>query len=166
MQRLRQPRIAGEMAAVFGAVTLLGGQIADVVPGQAAGGRIGALFPETALAVVGVVGWLGLVLYMLLVGLTIDPRPMRACARALVLVPAATTGAMMTLALIAGPLLADAGGWKPPGVSDGMFALALAAALAANGMPIVARILEYPRWRTAPSARSSSSPGHWRRRWR
>ncbi len=89
-----------------------------------------------------VVGGLGLVLYMLLVGITIDPRPVRASARAVVLVAAATTGAMTTLALIAAPLLADAGGWKPPGVGGGAFALALAAALAVTGLPIVARILE------------------------
>ena len=141
-QRLRQPRIAGEMAAVFVAVTLLGGQIAGVAAGQEAEGRIGELFGATALAVVSVVGGLGLVLYMLLVGITIDPRPVRASARAVVLVAAATTGATTTLALIAAPLLADAGGWKPPGVGDGAFALALAAALAVTGLPIVARILE------------------------
>ncbi len=40
MQSLGQPRIAGEMAAVFAAGLLLGGQIADVVPGQPAGSPI------------------------------------------------------------------------------------------------------------------------------
>lgn len=142
MQRLRQPRIAGEMAAVFAAALLLGGQIADVVPGQRAEGRIAELFPETALGLVSLIGGLGLVLYMLLVGITIDPSPMRSRARALALMATATIGAVLTLGLIAGPLLADAGGWKPPGVSDGAFVLALSAALAANGLPIVARILE------------------------
>jgi Kef-type K+ transport system membrane component KefB len=142
MQRLGQPRIAGEMAAVFAAGLLLGGQIADVVPGQQAEGTIAAMFPQTALALVSVVGGLGLVLYMLLVGITIDPAPMRSRARALALLVTATIGAMLTLALVAGPLLADAGGWKPPGASYGTFVLALAAALAANGVPIVGRILE------------------------
>lgn len=142
MQRLRQPRIAGEMAAVFGVGLLLGGQIADVVPGREAGGAIAALFPETALTLVTVVGALGLVLYMLLVGITIDLAPMRERAGAVALLAAATVGAMFALALLAGPLLADAGGWKPPHVGDGVFVLALAAALAANGVPIVARILE------------------------
>jgi Kef-type K+ transport system membrane component KefB len=141
-QRLRQPRIAGEMAAVFAAAFLLGGQIADVVPGQQAEGRIAELFGETALALVSAIGGLGLALYMLLVGLTIDPAPMRTRARTLVLLAAATTGAALILALIAGPLLAGAGGWKPPSVSEGTFVLALAAALAVNGLPIVARILE------------------------
>ncbi|MEY2515473.1 MAG: hypothetical protein QOJ89_2831 [bacterium] len=142
MQRLGQPRIAGEMAAVFGAGLLLGGQIADVVPGQQAEGAIAAIFPPTALAFVSVVGAIGLALYMLLVGITIDPAPMRSRAGALALLAAATIGAMLTLALVAGPLLADARGWKAPGASDGAFVLALAAALAANGLPIVARMLE------------------------
>ena len=142
MQRLRQPRITGEMAAVFVAGLLLGGQLPDAVPGQQAEGTIAALFPETALGLVTVVGGLGLVLYMLLVGITIDPAPMRERARTLVLLTAATIGAMLALALVAGLLLGDARGWKPPGVSQSAFVLALAAALAANGLPIVGRILE------------------------
>ncbi len=141
-QRLRQPRIAGEMTAVFLAGLLLGGRIADVVPGQQAEGRLAALFPETALTVVAVVGGLGLVLYMLLVGITIDLAPMRERAGAIVLLALATVGAMLALAVVAGPLLADAGGWKPAGVTQSAFVLALAAALSANGLPIVARILE------------------------
>ncbi len=142
IERLRQPRIAGEMVAVFAAGSLLGGQIAGVVPGQQAEGRIGDMFPEEALWLVTVVGGLGLVLYMLLVGITIDPAPMRERARALVLLTAATISAMLALALVAGPLLGDGAGWKPPGVSQSAFVLALAAALFANGLPIVARILE------------------------
>jgi len=142
MQSLGQPRIAGEMAAVFAAGLLLGGQIADVVPGQPAGGRIADLFPDTAVAVVTVVGGLGLILYMLLVGITIDPERMRERAGAIALLTVSTIGSMVLLALVGGPLLVAAGGWKPAGVSDGAFIIALAAALAANGVPIVARILE------------------------
>ena len=142
MQSLGQPRIAGEMAAVFAAGLLLGGQIADVVPGQRAGGRIAELFPDAAVAVVTVVGGLGLILYMLLVGITIDPEPMRERAGAIALLTVSTLGSMALLALVAGPLLVAAGGWKAAGASDGAFVIALAAALAANGVPIVARILE------------------------
>lgn len=142
MQRLGQPRIGGEMTAVFAAGLLLGGQIADVVPGQQAGGAIADLFPQTALTLVSVVGGLGLVLYMLLVGVTIDPAPMRERVRAVVLLAATTIAAMLALALVAGPLLAGAHGWKPPEVGESAFVLALAAALAANGLPIVARIVE------------------------
>ncbi len=141
-QRLRQPRIAGEMAAIFLAGLLLGGRIADIVPGQQAEGRMAALFPETAVTLVTVVGGLGLVLYMLLVGITIDPAPLRERAGAIVGLAVTSAGAMLALALVVGPWLADAGGWKPAGVAQSAFVLALAAALGANGLPIVARILE------------------------
>jgi Kef-type K+ transport system membrane component KefB len=141
-QRLRQPRIAGEMTAVFLAGLLLGGQIADVVPGQQAGGRIGDLFVPAAVTLVTVVGGIGLILYMLLVGMTIDPAPMRERWTAIALLTLATIAATAALALVTGPLLVSAGGWKPAGVGDAAFVIALAAALAANGVPIVARILE------------------------
>src|SRR5687768_17185861 len=130
------------MTAVFVTALLVGGQIADVVPGQQAGGRIAALFPETALTLVTVVGGAGLVLYMLLVGISIDPAPMRERAAAITALALATAGAMLALALVAGPLLIQAGGWKPAGVANGPFVLAIAAALGAVGLPIVARILE------------------------
>lgn len=142
MQWLHQPRIAGEMAAVFAAGLLLGGQIADVVPGQPAAGAIADVFPGVAVTVVTVVGGLGLILYMLLVGLTIDPAPMRERAGAIALLAGATIGSMLALALVAAPLLVDAGGWKPDDVGRGAFVIALAAALAACGVPIIARILE------------------------
>ena len=141
-QRLRQPRIAGEMTAVFVAALLLGGQIAEVVPGQQASGRVADLFPPAAVALVTVVGGLGLILYMLLVGITIDPAPARDRAGAIALLAAATFAATGALALVVAPLLVDAGGWKPRAAGQGAFVLALAAALAANGLPIVARILE------------------------
>ena len=141
--RLRQPRIAGEMLAVACiGPTVLGGRIAEIVPGQGGRGAVDALFPEPVVTVLALVGGLGLVLYMLLVGLTIDPAPLRRRAGAIGLLSAATIGSMVALALVAGPWLADAGGWKPAGVAQGAFVLALAAGLAANGVPIVARILE------------------------
>lgn len=142
MRWLGQPRIAGEMAAVFAAGLLLGGQIAGVVPGQEAAGRIGDLFPAAAVTLVTVVGGLGLILYMLLIGISIDPAPMRERVGAITLLAAATIVSMVALAIVAGPLLIEAGGWKPAGVGDAAFVIALAAALAANGVPIVARILE------------------------
>jgi len=142
MQRLRQPRIAGEMAAVFAGALLLGGQVAGMVEGQQAAGRIGELVPPAGVALITALGGLGLILYMLLVGLRIDPAPVRERAGTIALLAATTTAATVALALVAGPLLADAAGWKPAAAGDGAFVIALAAALAASGVPIVARILE------------------------
>lgn len=140
--RLGQPRIAGEMLAVVGiGPTLLGGQIAEIVPGQPGRGLVDALYPEPVLTAISLVGGLGLVLYMLLVGITIDAAPMRKRAGAIGLLGGATIASMTALAIVAGPWLADAG-WKPAGVAQGAFVLAIAAGLAANGVPIVARILE------------------------
>ena len=141
-QRLGQPRIAGEMAAVFAAALLLGGRIAGVVPGQDAGGRIGDLFPPPVVTLVTIVGGLGLILYMLLIGISIDPAPMRDRVGTIALLAATTIVSTVALALVAGPLLIEAGGWKPAGIGDGAFVIALAAGLAANGVPIVSRILE------------------------
>ena len=141
--RLGQPRIAGEMLAVVClGPTVLGGRIAEIVPGQSGHGAVNALFPEPVVSVLALVGGLGLVLYMLLVGITIDPAPLRRCAGAIGLLGAAIVGSTAAMALVAGPWLVEAGGWKPAGVAQGAFVLALAAGLAANGVPIVARILE------------------------
>jgi Kef-type K+ transport system membrane component KefB len=139
---LRQPRIAGEMTAVFAVGLLLGGQNADVAAGQQAGGTAGGLFPHAAVASVTVIGGLGLILYMLLVGITIDPAPMRERARAIMLLAGTSIASMVALALVAAPPLVAAGGWKPADVGQGAFVIALAAALAASGVPIIARIVE------------------------
>lgn len=141
--RFRQPRIVGEVVGVVClGPTVLGGTVAGVVRGQDPSGVVGALFPESAVTVLSVVGGLGLALYMLLVGMTIDPGAVRRRAGAVALLAAMLSGSMAVLALVIGPRFVDAGGWKPVGVSDGAFVLALAAGLAANGVPIVARILE------------------------
>jgi Kef-type K+ transport system membrane component KefB len=141
--RLGQPRIAGEMLAVVCiGPTVLGGRIAEIVPGQSGHGAVDALFPEPVVSVLALVGGLGLVLYMLLVGITIDPAPLRRRAGAIGLLGAAIIGSTVAVALVVGPWLVEAGGWKPAGVAQGAFVLALAAGLAANGVPIVARILE------------------------
>ncbi len=141
--RLGQPRIAGEMVAVVCVgPTVLGGRVAGIVPGQAAGGTVGELYPEPVVNALALVGGLGLVLYMLLVGITIDPAPLRRRAAEICLPSLAIVGSMAALALVAGPWLVAAGGWRPAGVGQGAFVLALAAGLIANGVPIVARILE------------------------
>jgi Kef-type K+ transport system membrane component KefB len=141
--RLGEPRIAGEMVgAILVGPTVLGGQIEGVVDGAQATGVAGALFPAGAVDVLTWLGALGMILYMLLVGLTIDPRPMRSRIGTVSVLAAAMLGSMALLALIAAPWLEDDGGWKGPHATSLAFLLALGAALAAQGVPIAARILE------------------------
>jgi Kef-type K+ transport system membrane component KefB len=141
--RLRQPRIAGQFAAVvLLGPTVLGGRIEGVVSGAAGRGGVDAVFPATSVDVLAFLGTLGLILYMLLVGLTIDPRPLVRRAGTITWLTFAVTAATALVALVAAPALRDAGGWSGPGADATAFALVLTAALAANGVPVVARILE------------------------
>ncbi len=141
--RIGQPRIAGEMlGALLVGPTLLGGQIAGVVDGARASGAVGTLFADGAVDVLTGLGALGMILYMLLVGLTIDPQPMRRRLPAITVLCAVMMASMAVLAIVAAPLLEDAGGWKGSHATSLAFLLALGAALAAQGVPIAARILE------------------------
>jgi Kef-type K+ transport system membrane component KefB len=141
--RLGQPRIAGQLiGVVFIGPTVLGGQIEGVVDGATARGAGGALFPAASVDVLSVVGSLGLILYMLLVGLTIHPRPMARRAGTIALLTVTVSAATAVVALVAASWLRDDGGWQGPSADGSAFALALAAALVANGVPVVARILE------------------------
>lgn len=141
--RLRQPRIAGQLIGVVViGPTVLGGRIEGVVEGAAASGVTGMLFPAASVGVLAVIGSLGLILYMLLVGLTIHPRPMARRAGAIALLTVAVSAATAAVALVAAPWLRQDGGWQGPSAEGSAFALALASALVANGVPVVARILE------------------------
>lgn len=141
--RRGQPRIAGELVAVvLIGPTVLGGQIAGVVHGESGSGLVNSVFPPPAVDVLTQTGTVGLILYMLLVGITIDPAPMARRAGTIGLLALAILASMAGLAIVAGPWLESAGGWKAAEAGSGAFVLALAAGLGANGVPIVARILE------------------------
>ncbi len=141
--RLGQPRIAGELVGVVAiGPTVLGGQIAGIVDGAPSSGLVGTLFPPLAVDVLAWAGGLGLILYMLLVGMSIDLAPMVRRSRSIGLVALATLSTATVLAVAAGIWLESDGGWKAPAAGTTAFALALAAALSAQGVPVVARILE------------------------
>ena len=141
--RLGEPRIAGEMiGAILVGPTVLGGQIAVDDTG-AAGGVVGSLFPASGVAVLTGLGAVGMILYMLLIGMGIDASPMarRACTilmQALGVVAAACAVSLVAAAWLGGP----GGGWQGADATDLAFLLGLSAALAAQGVPIAARILE------------------------
>jgi Kef-type K+ transport system membrane component KefB len=141
--RVGEPRIAGEMVgAILIGPTILGGQIEGVVDGAVSTGIVGELFPPAAVEVLTWTGAVGMILYMLLVGLTIDPTPMSRRV-GIILVLALSLIASMGLLAVAAASWLDAGdGWRGPDGAGAAFTLALAAALAAQGVPIAARILE------------------------
>lgn len=141
--RLGQPRIAGELLAVVAlGPTVLGGRIEGVVAGAGGTGLVGAIFPPLAVDVLAWAGGLGLILYMLLVGIAIDVAPMVRRGRSIALVGLAVLAASALLALAIGAWLQAGGGWRAPGAATSAFVIALAAALSAHGVPVVARILE------------------------
>lgn len=141
--RAGQPRIAGELVALVAiGPTVLGGQIDGVVDGAVAAGAVGDVFPAVAVDVLTWIGGLGLILYMLLVGMTIDPAPMARRAASIAGLGAATLVATGALTVAAAIWLRSHGGWRGPSAGATTFALALGAALSAHGLPVVARILE------------------------
>lgn len=142
-RRLGQPRIAGELVAVVAlGPTVLGGRIEGIVDGAAAAGTVGALFPPAAVTALTWAGGLGLILYMLLVGLAIDLAPMRRCGGVIAALAAAIVVPTAALATGVALSLERAGGWTAAGAATSAFVLILVAALIAHGLPIVARILE------------------------
>lgn len=141
--RMRQPRIAGELVAVMAiGPTVLGGQVEGVVDGARASGAVGTLFDSVTVDLLTWVGGLGLILYMLLVGMTIDARPLARRWRSIGLIVVALMVASVAVGVAAGLWLEADGGWRAPGAGAPAFVLALSAAISAHGVPIAARILE------------------------
>lgn len=130
-QRLRQPRVVGEMAAGI----LLGPSLL----GQAAPGFSAAVLGPELLGGLGALSQLGLLLFVFLVGLEIQPDQLRqkggaalAISAASIVLPAAL-GVAVGLALA--PQLAE------PDVPPLHFALFLGVALSITAFPVLARIL-------------------------
>jgi len=148
--RCGQPRIAGQIVgAIVVGPTALGGQIDGVVDGAVASGLVGSVFPGAVVDALSLLGALGMILYMLLVGLTIDPLPMRRRVGPILAMSIGVIVSMALLALVAAPYLESDGGWKASGVTSLAFLLALVAGLAAQGVPITALILEERRMLTS-----------------
>lgn len=141
--RMRQPRIAGELVGVMAiGPTVLGGQIEGVVAGAESSGAVGALFAPVTMELLTWVGGLGLILYMLLVGMTIDARPIARRWPLIGLIVVALLLVSVAVAMATGLWLAADDGWRATDASVLAFVLGLSAAISAHGVPIVARILE------------------------
>ncbi|MCS7081833.1 MAG: cation:proton antiporter [Bacteroidetes bacterium] len=130
-RRLHQPQVVGEMLAGL----LLGPSLL----GNLAPGFWGWLFPPSHMGLLHGASQLGLVLFMFLIGLEVDPRLLRQTQRAAVRV--AQAGIVVPFAL--GGLL----GWglhgvfAPEGVPRWVFALFMAVAMSITAFPVLARIL-------------------------
>ncbi len=130
-RRIGQPQVVGEMVAGI----LLGPSLL----GWAAPGVSAFLFPPASLGLLGDIALIGLVLFMFLVGLELDPRLLRGRGQAAALVSSATIAIPMLcgalLALFLYPRLSDAS------VDFVGFALFVSVALSVTAFPVLARIL-------------------------
>jgi Kef-type K+ transport system membrane component KefB len=131
LRRLGQPQVIGEMVAGI----LLGPSLL----GALAPGVSSALFPEESLGFLAAISGLGVVLFMFLMGLEVDPGLLRGKGRAAFLTSQAgilvpfCLGALLGLFLY--PDLAH------EGVPKAHFALFMGTAMAITAFPVLARIL-------------------------
>jgi Kef-type K+ transport system membrane component KefB len=132
LRRFHQPQVVGEMLAGI----LLGPSLLGLL----APGIESALFPEESLPHLAAVSQLGVVLFMFLMGLEVDPTHLRergrtalATSQAGILLPLAS-GVLLGLFLY--PSLA------PPGVARSHFVLFMGTAMSITAFPVLARILD------------------------
>jgi Kef-type K+ transport system membrane component KefB len=133
--RVGQPRVVGEMVAGFAlGPSLLG----SWVPAFA-----GRLFAPEGMAPLATLAQLGVLLYLLIVGLRFDHGLLRRGAGAAVAASQASIAVPFVLGAAVAPLLPA--GLAGPQVSPLAFALFLGAAMSVTAFPVLARILEERR---------------------
>lgn len=130
-RRIRQPQVMGEMVAGI----VLGPSLFGLLAPHA----LTVLFPTSSLGYLDAVSQIGLVLFMFLVGLGINPKELKAQGHAAVLVSHISITAPFVLAaflaLFLYPRLSDSS------VSFSNFALFMGAAMSITAFPVLARIL-------------------------
>jgi Kef-type K+ transport system membrane component KefB len=131
MRRLGQPQVVGEMlAGVLLGPSLLGW----LLPGASA-----ALFPAASLGFLSSLSQVGMVLFMFLVGTSLDTGSLRERPHAAILASHASIVVPFALGVtLALPLH---GRFAPAGVGFLVFALFLGAAMSVTAFPVLARIL-------------------------
>jgi Kef-type K+ transport system membrane component KefB len=128
---LGQPLVIAEMVAGI----VLGPSLLGLLWPQA----FATLFPAVSLPVLKMLSQLGLVLFMFLVGLELDPALLRGRRRASVLI--SHTSIALPFALGVGAAYWLRGGYLPKGVPFLPFALFLGTAMSVTAFPVLARIL-------------------------
>lgn len=130
-RRFHQPRVVGEMFAGM----LLGPSVLGWISPQASA----YLFPPSSLGFLNALSQVGVVIFMFLVGLNIDPKKLKHQSHAAVLVSHVSITAPFVLASLLAlylyPRLSDAS------VSFTNFALFMGAAMSVTAFPVLARIL-------------------------
>jgi Kef-type K+ transport system membrane component KefB len=130
-KRIHQPQVMGEMVAGI----LLGPSLLGwVAPGVAA-----ALFPPSSLAALNALSQVGLLVFMFVVGLELNPRLLQGRSRAALLI----SHASIVIPAFLGMLLAL---YLYPRLSNGQvrfshFAMFLAISMSVTAFPVLARIL-------------------------
>jgi len=158
-RRLRQPTVVGHIVAGIAlGPTLLGpgvftwGRPWAALHCDAALAASGALpsvgsclFPPQARSVLGILGQIALVLYMLLVGLELDPRMLRGRGRGVATVAVGALAVPLAFGLLIGPLLYGAtftGAFGTPAQPSRLaFSLMVGAILSVGAFPVMAHIL-------------------------
>jgi Kef-type K+ transport system membrane component KefB len=137
-------RVLARVCAALGQPPVIGEVVAGILLGPSLLGRVAPdaaawLFPAAAVPALGVVAQLGVILYLFLVGLELDPQALRGRAHASVAISHASIvvpfvlGAVLALGLYPGL----AGG----GVPFTPFALFLGVSMSVTAFPVLARIL-------------------------
>ncbi|MEK6328018.1 MAG: cation:proton antiporter [Actinomycetota bacterium] len=129
--RIGQPRVMGEVVSgITLGPTILGAVLPDLQ---------GFLFPQDVLPFIGVVANLGLIFYMFLVGLELDPAQLRGRVGQ----AAAISNASVALPMVLGVVVAVPvyGLVAPPGTKFLAFALYMGVAMSITAFPVLARIL-------------------------
>jgi Kef-type K+ transport system membrane component KefB len=131
VRRLGQPQVVGEMLAGM----LLGPSLLGwLLPGAAA-----ALFPPASLGFLSSLSQVGMVLFMFLVGISLDTRALREKSHAAILASHVSIVVPFALGVTLSPALYRR--FAPPGISFLVFALFLGAAMSVTAFPVLARIL-------------------------
>jgi Kef-type K+ transport system membrane component KefB len=131
LRRVGQPLVVAEMLAGIALGPSLFGRLWP--------GAFAALFPSATLGTLKTLSQLGLVLFMFLVGVELDPKLLRGRRQASVVI--SHTSIVLPFVLGVGAAFWLHAAYAPPGVAFLPFALFLGTAMSITAFPVLARIL-------------------------
>jgi Kef-type K+ transport system membrane component KefB len=137
-------RALGLVTRFFGQPLVIAEMVAGIVLGPSLFGLLfphafGALFPITSLPVLKMLSQFGLVLFMFLVGLELDPSLLRGRRKASIIISHTSIALPFALGVGGAWWLRD--GYAPKGVAFLPFALFMGTAMSVTAFPVLARIL-------------------------